>query len=298
MSHYVRSTIIGSLAVPIWGTFAVLVTLTENRIPPFQMLAMTFFIAFSVMMTHWLYHGHLGFEFIRQRKLAWMIGVGGLFGYHLFFFIAMANAPAVEASLLNYLWPLLIVLFSSLLPGEQLALRHVLGALLALFGCWLLITGQGDGTKNGFEMQYLPGYIAGVIAAVLWGAYSVSSRLVKEVPTGAVGWYCLATSILATLCHIAFEQTIWPNGWIQWLGVLGLGLGPVGVSFFLWDRGIKHGNLQLLGVFAYGAPLISTVLLVLAGESPYSHNLLLSCLAITFGALIAGWQKRHRFHNA
>lgn len=297
MSHYVRSTLIGSLAVPIWGTFALLVTLTENRIPPFQMLAMTFFIAFSVMMTQWLYQGHFGFVYLRQRKLAWMIGVGGLFGYHLFYFIAMANAPAVEASLLNYLWPLLIVLFSALLPGEHLAIKHVLGAMLALFGCWLLITGKGDGGKSGFEIQYLYGYIAALIAAVLWGGYSVSSRLVKEVPTGAVGWFCLATSILALLIHIIVEQTVWPEGWVQWLGVLGLGLGPVGISFFLWDRGIKHGNLQLLGVFAYAAPLISTVLLVVAGKSPYSHNLLLACLAITFGALIAGWKRRPKLNN-
>lgn len=293
MTLFLRATLIGSLAVPIWGTFAMLVTFTENRIPPFQMLAMTFFVAFSVMMVSWLKQGHFGLQFIRQRKLAWFIGVGGLFGYHFFFFVAMANAPAVEASLLNYLWPLLIVIFAALLPGERLKLQHVIGAVVALYGCWILVSGGGDG----FSSEYMKGYIAGLFAAVLWATYSVSSRLVKEVPTEAVGWFCLVTSLLAIFCHLLWETTVWPNSLIQWLGMLGLGLGPVGVSFFLWDYGIKHGNIQLLGVMAYGAPLISTILLIFIGEAEPTSDLILACLAITTGAFIAGLSRGKKNHN-
>ena len=78
---------------------------------------------------------------LRQPPLVWAVGVGGLFGYHALYFLALRFAPPAEAGLLNYLWPLLIVLFSSFLPGERLAVHHVIGAVAGLAGTVLLLTG-------------------------------------------------------------------------------------------------------------------------------------------------------------
>ena len=82
------------------------------------------------------------FGALRQPLVAWVVGVGGLFGYHALYFLALRFAPPAEAGLLNYLWPLLIVLFSSLLPGERLAPHHIIGALLGLAGTVLLFAGN------------------------------------------------------------------------------------------------------------------------------------------------------------
>ncbi|MGO2136390.1 DMT family transporter [Marinobacter sp.] len=176
-------------------------------------------------------------------------------------FKAMTLAPAAEVSLLAYLWPLFIVLMSSFLPGESLHKQHIMGAILALVGCWLLI-GSNSG---GFVMDNFEGYLVAFSCALIWSSYSVLSRLVESVPTDAVVWFCGVTAV-ALLCHLAWETTVWPNGWVQWVGVLGLGLGPVGIAFFTWDYGVKHGNIQLLGTLAYSAPLISVVLLIVLGS--------------------------------
>jgi len=65
-----------------------------------------------------------GLDALRISPLAWLHdGVGGLFGYHALFFAAMAHAPAAEANLLNYMWPLLIVLLSAPLLGLRLTFR-------------------------------------------------------------------------------------------------------------------------------------------------------------------------------
>jgi drug/metabolite transporter (DMT)-like permease len=183
----------------------------------------------------------------------------------------MRLAPAVEVSLLAYLWPLLIVLLAALLPGERFRPRYLAGALLALAGCWLLVGGGG----SGFNPDYLAGYLLALACALIWSGYSVMSRLLRQVPTDAVGWFCAATAMLALLLHLAWETTVWPQGGGQWIGLVGLGLGPV-------------GNLQLLGVLAYAAPLISTLLLLIAGETSPSWTLLLACVAIVAGSLMAG----------
>ncbi|WP_062786989.1 DMT family transporter [Aquitalea pelogenes] len=278
-----QATLIGSLSILLWGSLALLTRLTAGVFPPFQLLAMTFALAFGLMLAKWLRAAQSPIRFLRQPPLAWALGVGGLFGYHFCYFLAMRLAPAVQVSLLAYLWPLLILLFSALLPGHRLSRWHLLGGLLALGGCWLLL----GGGQGGFARQYLPGYLMALLCALIWSLYSVASRLVAQVPTDAVGWFCAATAVLAALCHLYGEATVWTAPWTAWLGVLALGLGPVGIAFFTWDIGMKQGNLPLLGVLSYAAPLISTLLLLGAGLATPSWSLLLSCLAIIGGAALA-----------
>lgn len=288
MSQIHQATLIGSLSIVLWGTLALLTRLTGGSIPAFQLMAMTFSVAFLLMLLRWLFQGHLGLRHLRQSPVAWFLGVGGYFGYHFCYFMAMSKAPAVEVSLLAYLWPLLIVLFAAFLPGENLKTKHVIGALVALVGCWMLIS--KDSTE--FSSEYLHGYLLALACALIWSSYSVASRLVSSVPTDAVGWFCLVTALLAAVCHLLWEQTVWPLDTRQWVGVLGLGLGPVGIAFFTWDYGVKHGNLQLLGILAYAAPLISVLLLVLAGEAEPNWTIAWACMAIVSGSALAGISRK------
>ncbi len=287
MAPHSTATLIGSVSVVLWGTLALLTKLTGGHIPEFQLMAMTFGVAFLLMCGRWRIQGHSGVQFIKQSPLAWCIGIAGLFGYHLAYFKAMTLAPAVEVSLIAYLWPLFIVLLSSLLPGETLRRQHILGTVLALTGCWLLVARNSDG----FAWAYLDGYLIAFSCALIWSSYSVLSRVVRSVPTDAVGWFCGMTALLALVCHLLWETTVWPVNALQWVGVIGLGIGPVGIAFFTWDYGVKHGNIQLLGTLAYSAPLISTLLLVLAGFGEATGALIAASILITAGSLIAGRSK-------
>jgi len=220
----------------------------------------------------------------RHPAPVWILGVGGLFGYHFFYFLALRNAPAVEAGLIAYLWPLLIVVFSALLPGERLRWFHLAGALLGLGGSALLITG---GEAVSFKSEFALGYGAAATCALTWATYSVVSRRFGHVPTDTVGWFCGAAAVLGLIAHLVFEDTVWPTDAGQWLAVLALGLGPVGLAFFVWDYGVKRGNIQSLGVFSYAAPLISTLLLIAFGAADLSWAVAIACAAIVGGALLA-----------
>src|SRR5438067_748565 len=166
-------------------------TVATGKIPAFQLAAMTFAIGAVVGFLTWIRRPD-AISALRQPPVAWVVGVGGLFGYHALYFLALRFAPPAEAGLLNYLWPLLIVLFSSLLPGELLAVHHVIGALAGLIGTVLLFAG---GNRSGFEAEQLPGLLAAFVAAFVWAIYSVMSRRLKSVPTDAVVGFCLATAL-------------------------------------------------------------------------------------------------------
>jgi len=213
----------------------------------------------------------------------WIVGVGGLFGYHALYFLALRFAPPAEAGLLNYLWPLLIVLFSSFLPGERLAVHHVVGALLGLVGTVLLFAGN----TSGFTQGQLPGLAAAFIAAFVWAIYSVLSRRLKAVPTDAVAGFCLATAVLAALMHGLLETTVWPDTSLQWLSVIALGIGPVGAAFYAWDIGMKRGDIRVLGAASYATPLLSTGFLIAAGFANASANIAIAAILIAGGGLIA-----------
>src|SRR6516165_5290386 len=178
------ATLIGLTAILMWSLLSVL-TVATGMIPAFQLAAMTFAIGALVGSLTWIGRTE-AVKALRQPPVAWLVGVGGLFGYHALYFAALRLAPPAEAGLLNYLWPLLIVLFSALLPGERLAPHHVIGALLGLVGTVVLFAGNASG---GFVPGQVPGLVAAFIAAFVWASYSVMSRRLKSVPTDAVAGF-------------------------------------------------------------------------------------------------------------
>ncbi|MBR1227081.1 MULTISPECIES: DMT family transporter [unclassified Bradyrhizobium] len=285
------ATLIGLTAILMWSLLSVL-TVATGKIPAFQLAAMTFAIGAAVAFISFIWRP-AAFAALRQSPTAWVVGVGGLFGYHALYFLALRFAPPAEAGLLNYLWPLLIVLFSSLLPGERLAAHHIIGALLGLAGTVLLLSGNSGG---GFAPAQIPGLAAAFVAAFVWAAYSVMSRKLKAVPTDAVAGFCLATALLAALVHGMVETTVWPETSGQWLAIIALGVGPVGAAFFTWDIGMKRGDIRVLGAASYATPLLSTAFLILAGFATASATIAIAAILIAGGGLIAAkdmvWRKR------
>jgi drug/metabolite transporter (DMT)-like permease len=276
------ATLIGLTAILMWSLLAVL-TVATGKIPAFQLAAMTFAIGALVGPLTWIGRPD-AVGALRQRPAAWIVGVGGLFGYHALYFLALRFAPPAEAGLLNYLWPLLIVVFSSLLPGERLAPHHIAGAGLGLAGTVLLFAGNGG---SDFAPGQVPGLIAAFVAAFVWAAYSVMSRKLKSVPTDAVAGFCLATALLAAIVHGIVEVTIWPDTPAQWLAIIALGVGPVGAAFYAWDIGMKRGDIRVLGAASYATPLLSTAFLILAGFAKPSANIAIAAVLIAGGGLIA-----------
>ncbi len=264
----------------MWSLLAVL-TVASGRVPPFQLAALTFAVGGAIGAAWVAREG--AWVALRQKPQVWALGVCGLFGYHALYFFALRLAPPAEAGLLNYFWPLLIVLFSGLLPGERLRIYSVVGALLGLAGTVILFAGKGLAPA----LDYVPGYSAAFCAAFVWASYSVLSRRFAAVPTAAVAGFCLATAALAALFHLVFETTVWPENAEQWLAVLALGIGPVGIAFYAWDIGMKRGDIRLLGVASYAAPILSTLFLVLAGYAEPSASLSLAAVLIAGGGFIA-----------
>ena len=282
--QHTSATLIGLGAIALWSVLA-LMTAASGKIPPFELAALTFAIGGALGLAYAAARGRLAA--LIQPWPVWAVGVGGLFGYHALYFAALRLAPPAEASLVAYLWPLLIVLMSALLPGHRLSPPHVIGALIGFTGAIVLFAGRAGGLSASPGASTWLGYALALGCAFVWSSYSVLSRVLKQAPTEAVAGFCLATSALAAVCHWLFETTVWPASPNEWAAIVGLGLGPVGLAFYVWDYGVKNGDIRLLGVAAYAAPVLSTLILVAAGFAPATASLGLACALIVGGAVVA-----------
>ena len=276
-----RATLIGFSAILMWALLA-LFTAASGKMPPFQLSAICFLIG-SLPGIAVLAARPERLKLLRQPAKVWIVGIAGLFGYHFLYFTALRNAPAVEAGLIAYLWPLLIVVGSAMLPGERLRWHHVVGALAGLAGTALIVGRNG----LGFEGTYALGYGAAFLCAFTWSGYSLLTRRFDAVSTDVVTGFCLATSALSLVCHLLLETTVWPATGFEWLAVLGLGLLPVGAAFYAWDHGVKNGDIQILGAASYAAPLLSTLVLIASGFAEPSWRIAIACVLVTGGALLA-----------
>lgn len=274
-----RATAIGFSAVLMWSLLA-LFTIGSAPVPPFLLNALTFGIG-GMLGLVWTLRNGIG----RLRGISWRVyafGIVGLFGYHALYFTAFRIAPAAETGLMAYLWPLFLVLSAGLLPGEKLRPLALVGAVVAFAGAALIVLGRdagGAATGTGLALGFL--------CALVWAGYSTLSRRLGDVPTESVTVYCLGTAVLSLAVHFAVETTVWPIGAGGWLSVLALGIGPVGLAFFTWDIGMKRGDIQLLGVASYAAPLLSTLALIAAGVTSASWTILAAAVLITAGAALA-----------
>lgn len=276
-----RATLTGFIAILLWALLA-LFTVGTSPVPPFQLNALTFAIGGAIGVVWLLRTG--GVKRLKGVPLSvYAFGTIGLFGYHALYFSALRLAPAAEASLIAYLWPLLIVILSGLLPGEKLRLGHILGAFIGFAGAALIVGGKAEG----LDPAHIPGYLLALGCAFTWSSYSVISRRLGSFPTETVVVYCIATALLSVPAHLALEETLWPNSLVGWLCILSLGAGPVGLAFYTWDHGVKKGDIQLLGVASYAAPLLSTLVLVIAGFAAPTWTLALAASLITAGAALA-----------
>ena len=273
------ATLYGLMAIGLWGTLALLGTVTAN-IPAFQLLSLCFTLSAIIVIIKRIAVKKPVFTKPTLTLKQWLIGIIGLFGFHFCYFMALKFAPVIEVSLIVYLWPLLL---ATLVANKQSRFRALIGGCLGFIGIAFIIVGNSELTLNS---EYRIGYLLAVICAIIWGSYSwflsTSNNDVEDI-----AWLSAAVALLALIAHWQFETSNWSFSVAEWGGILLLGLGPVGGAFYLWDIALKKGNQQLLASLSFSTPLISSVILAIAGFNAWSTNIIIALALILSGAIIA-----------
>lgn len=256
MSLPSRSNLLALGAIGLWSSLASL-GVALSHVPPFLLTGLSLLIG-----------GLIALPLSGFKLAAWRVplptlalGVYGLFGYHFLLFLALRHAPPVQANLVNYLWPLLIVVLAPvLLPGLTLRWQHVVAALIGFAGAVMVIlSSAGAGASGGAGWSW--GYLAALASAFMWSSYSLLTRRVPHFDTAAIGSFAWVSGLLALLCHALMEPAV-SLSLRDWALIGLMGLGPLGGAFFLWDKALKTGDARHIGILSYLTPLLSTSMLL------------------------------------
>jgi drug/metabolite transporter (DMT)-like permease len=278
-------------AIALWASLAA-IGVALAHVPPFLLTGLALLIGSAVALP-------LSRFDLRQWRVPPMtlaLGVYGLFGYHFVLFMALRLAPPVQANLVNYLWPLLIVLLAPILlrgvAGREMRFlwAHAVAGLVGFAGAALVILGRADGTTLALDARALAGFGLAAVAALMWSSYSLLTQRVAPFPTAAIGSFAALSGVLSLACHALLEPSVALSARDWGLLVL-LGLGPMGAAFFLWDAALKRGDPRHIGLLSFITPLASTALLLLIQREAPTASLLVAA-AMILGAAWLGTRAR------
>ncbi len=288
------ATAIGALAILLWSCLA-LVTSLSRAIPTFEALAITFAIGALTLFLCFLPRQGVGgilSAFRRWPPRAWALAIGGIFVYHALYFISFRLAPVGPVTIINYLWPLTIVILAGVLPGgdSRLGWPQLLGGVIG-FGATVLLVGSGGFAVSG---DALIGYACALACAFVWGLYSVLNNRIGATGSEPMIGVCAVVALLGAIGHLAIgERFVMPDGSTA-LALVILGVGPVGAAFAAWDHATKRGDITVLGALSYATPPLSMILLVAAGAAEPSWRLAIATVLVVAGAALAAMPTRRR----
>ena len=282
-SWRMKADLLALAAIAMWGTLAPL-GVKLSHIPPFLLTGLGLLVGSLIAL-----------PLARFRLAQWrvpmstlLVGIYGLFGFHFLLFMALRNAPAVEANLINYLWPLgMVVLAPVFLKGISLHPRHVVAALIGFAGAAIAILGRSGSAEAGMGFQ--SGYVLALASAFVWASYSLMTRRLPGFPTAAVGGFAAVSGLLSLACHVWLEPSVALSS-SDMLLIAVLGLGPLGGAFFLWDAALKRGDPRRIGLLAFATPILSTILLLVTTGQPLQWNVALAAVLVVGAAI---WGSRH-----
>ncbi|MCS5711868.1 EamA family transporter [Candidatus Berkiella aquae] len=278
-----RATYMGLGALIMWTVEPLLIS-EVNGLPIFEVLAIIFFSSFALTALR-LTKRRAWHTVLKQPAFIWLAGLTGICLSDFAYIYGAQYAPIAHVDLIDYLWPCLVVAFTSMLPKERFTPQHIIGALLGLLGIYVLV--HHEISLNGFNFNYFIGYLLALFGAVLWGGYSAFSRYFKKVPTEMIGMYCGLGALLCLGLHLKFETFVTPT-WTQGSLAVVTGISGAGIAYQLWDYGVKYGDVYLLSTITYVARIAAMALLVMFGKEPLTWSLVIACSLASIGVFISG----------
>ncbi|MGA8165199.1 MAG: EamA family transporter [Waddliaceae bacterium] len=275
-----KNTFLGLFAVAIWS-FAALLAVELTSIPTFELLFCEFLIAYLIVFARYsISKEKPSFTSFKKRDL--LIASAALIANQMFYYSAFRHSPAAQVDLINYLWPTLLILFSSFLPNEKWSSSYLIACIFCLFGVYTLLS---PGESQNLSSNHLLGYFLAFGAAVTWALYSLYSRYRGSSNSAScISWACGPAALVSLLMHLYFETFVFPNQYEIAL-ILILGVFQMGLAFYFWERGLKKGCVKSLGLSSYSIPVFSVLLLVLFGKTDFEPRMITAAHIISLSPL-------------
>ena len=281
-----KNYIYAFLTVSIWSTTAAITKLLLTDIPTLETLSISSFLAFFFLLAMNFKTGHIKkmkeFSF---KDYSAMAGLGflGLFMYSALYYYGLSELSSQKACILNYLWPIMIVIFSSVILKEKITVLKAAAMLSSFFGIIIL---SAKSLSSPSESSFL-GIISCIAAAACYGLFSVLNKKADFDQNIAMMIIWLVTSVCAAILGAQTEDWVSLSG-AQWFGFLWLGIVIDAIAYLLWALALKGSkDTSKIANLAYLVPFLSLLVSALLLKEQIELRSIFALVFIVGGILLS-----------
>lgn len=268
------------VAIALWSLAPTLAALA-SRVPPLQLTALCMAVACAASAPLLRQAGTVDASPAAVPLRQLLAAAALVMGAVAFYLAALRHVPAAEAALVAYTWPLFLTIAVELITTGRVRPGVVAGCVMAFGGAAALL--QPD---DGMALQPDPGHGLALASGLCWVGFSLLARRGQASLNRAMARVFALAAALALAGHVVLETALWPipgdvMAWIVFIGV-----GPYGLAFVFWQLAVQRGPGAVVGTLAYSVPVLSTIVLIVAGMAAFDWRLPLAGLAVAGGCLL------------
>lgn len=293
MRAQLKGTFYVLLCVILWGLIPVVAKLGQTELDHHQFLFWSSLTSFLVLLAAVIMTGHWR-EFKRNSLNDWVVlsvlGLLGTYVYYLFLYLGYSKASGMEVLVVQYTWPLLIVIFSLFILKERLTLIKGIAVLLGFIGVVLVLT---KGEFQSIEIENGDVILLVGIGAACFALFSVLSKKITKEPLSVVTIYFFVATLAALVSMLNYSKFAIPSV-SEISPILLNGILVNGFSYVFWFIALKSTEASYLAPFVFIAPILSAFYLILFFDEPFLAVYGVGLAFVVMGGLINSLQQKNK----
>ncbi len=219
-----------------------------------------------------------------------ILGFLGTYFYYILLYYGYANAPGMEVLIVQYTWPILVVLLSLIILKERLSLAKATSVLLGFLGVFIVLT-KGNFQQLAFENLAIDMIV--FFGAFIFALFSVLSKKIVMDDISMLTIYFLTASLASFLSMLLFSEFKLPQVNTM-IPILLNGLFVNGISYIFWVKALKLGDASFIAPFLFLTPVLSSVFLILFFDEPFYLAYLIGMSCVILGGLLNAQKDKKR----
>ena len=274
------------LTILLWSSTPAVAKLGLSELSNFQLLFWAGIVGAISLFVVNLFQGKLNLlsTYTKDDYLK-MVGMGflGIFLYYVFFYGSLALAPPGQVNVVNYLWPVFIIIFSIPILKEKYNYKTILAIVVSFIGALVAFT-KGDIAS--FGGQYAGGYLLAATGALCYGLFSIIGKKLKYDKFSSMLVYYIAALILIIPTSIVVSGFAIPKSLTTIIAILALGGVINPIAFVFWFKALKMGNTHNMANLIYAVPFLAMIWTYYLNNEQFSIASVIGLALIVSGIFI------------
>ena len=282
MNNNVKGTIFVLICVALWALIPVVAKTGQSTLDNHQFLFWSSLVSLIVLSVSATLRGNIR-EVKSYSLKEWgylsFLGLLGTYIYYLFLYLGYSRASGMEVLVIQYTWPIMILVLSVFILKERLNARKVIAIILGFLGVLLVLS---KGAVSEIELNNPRVILLVAIGAFCFALFSVLSKNIKRASLAVTSIYFLAATVASFLSMLYFSEFALPSS-VELFPVLLNGVLVNGLSYMFWLSALKSAEASYLAPFVFITPILSAIYLILFFDEP-----MLPVYGVGLACVIAG----------